>query len=487
MSHHRVTFRRDGLTSRAIVPVLAFTGIVAASMQTLVIPLVPDLPALLSTSATDAAWVVTATLLAAAVATPVAGRLGDMYGKRRVLLFSLGLLVVGSFTVALSHTLIPAIIGRLLQGLAAGTVPLGISIMRDVLPSDRLAGATAVMSASLGIGSALGLPLAALVADNADWHILFWGSGIVGVLSAVLVWVLVPNSGQRTGGRFDLLGAVGLSAGLVCLLLAISKGAHWGWTSGLVLGLWASAAAVLVAWSFYELRAREPLVDLRTTMRPQVLLTNIASALIGFSMFAVSMIVPQLVQLPEQTGYGLGGSLLMAGLVMAPQGLVMLVSSPVSARLTRAKGPKTTLMLGTAIVAAGYLLNMALMHEIWHQIVVSCVIGLGIGFAYGAMPSLIMGAVPASQTAAANSLNTLARTLGTSLASVVLGVLFAQLTTSFGAEFVPSQNAFRTAMALGAATALTALLIAAFLPRHRPAPGTNARTASATAAEVSTH
>lgn len=447
-----------------MIATLAFAGIVVSMMQTLIVPLIPRLPRLLHASGPDATWVVTATLLSASVAAPVAGGLGDLYGKRRLLLLSLVLLVAGSFVVALSNTLAPAIIGRILQGLAAGTVPLGMGIMRDELPPERLVGATAIMSASLGIGSALGLPIAAFVADNVDWHVLFIGSGILGIAALLLVRVMVPPSTRAAGGHFDVPGALGLAAGLVCLLLAISKGASWGWSSAAILGLFAAAATILTIWARLEMRAGAPLVDLRSSMRPQVLFTNLASLAVGFAMFVVSMVVPQLVQLPAANGYGLGGTLLTAGLVMAPQGLVMLVTSPLSAHLTRARGPRLTLMLGTGIVACGYTLNIVLMHEIWHQVLVSCIIGLGIGFAYGAMPALIMGAVPASQSAAANSLNTLMRTLGSSLSSVAMGVLFAHFVTPSVTGSIPSQNAFRIAMATGAAAALTALFIAVFLP-----------------------
>ncbi|NGO13657.1 MFS transporter, partial [Streptomyces sp. HC44] len=211
-----------------VVAVLAFGGIVVSLMQTLVIPIVPELPTLLNAPASDTAWAVTATLLAAAVATPMMGRLGDMYGKRRMLLVSMVMLVAGSVTAALSESLVPMIVGRALQGLSAGVIPLGISIMRDELPAERLGSATALMSASLGVGGALGLPAAALIADNFDWHMLFWASAGGGVVALLLVLVLVPESKVRTGGRFDLIGAIGMAAGLVCLLLAISKGGDWG-------------------------------------------------------------------------------------------------------------------------------------------------------------------------------------------------------------------------------------------------------------------
>ncbi|MEU9206975.1 MFS transporter [Streptomyces sp. NPDC048415] len=466
--------------SAAVVAVLAFAGIVVSLMQTLVIPIVPELPKYLHASASNTAWAVTATLLAAAVATPVVGRLGDMFGKRRMLMVSTVLLVSGSVVCALSESLVPMVIGRTLQGLAAAVVPLGISIMRDVLPAEKLAGSTALMSASLGVGGALGLPSAAFIADNYSWHVLFWTSAALGVVALALVMTIVPESKVRAGGRFDLIGSLGLSAALVSLLLAISKGADWGWTSATTLGLFTAAIAIFLIWGWYELRTGKPLVDLRTLARRQVLFTNLASVAFGFSMFAMSLVLPQLLQLPSQTGYGLGKSMMTVGLVLAPQGLVMMGMAPISAAITKTKGPKITLMLGAVIVAAGYGLNILLMSEVWHLILVSCIIGAGVGFAYGAMPALIMGAVPASETAAANSLNTLMRSMGTSFASALAGVILAQMTTNFGSTALPSENGFKIVMAIGAGAAVLAFFLASFLPRRRTA-ATAAPTAGDTA------
>jgi MFS family permease len=453
----------------AVVAVLALAGIVVSLMQTLVIPIVPELPKYLDAAPSNAAWAVTATLLAAAVATPAVGRLGDMCGKRRMLLVSIVLLVSGSVVCALSDSLVPMVVGRTLQGLAAAVVPLGISVLRDVLPAERLAGSTALMSASLGVGGALGLPAAAFIADHYDWHMLFWISAVLGAATLALVLLVVPESEVRTGGSFDLPGSLGLSAALVSLLLAVSKGGDWGWTSGTTLGLFGAAAAIFLVWGWYELRTAQPLVDLRTTARRQVLFTNLASVALGFSMFAMSLVLPQVLQLPEQTGYGLGKSMLAVGLILAPQGLVMMAMSAVSAAITKAKGPKVTLMIGAVVVAAGYGLSLVLMPEVWHIVLVACVIGGGVGFAYGAMPALIMGAVPASETAAANSLNTLMRSMGTSFASALAGVILAQMTTGFGGYALPSENGFKTVMAIGAGAALLAFFLASFLPRRQAA------------------
>ncbi|MEU9339955.1 MFS transporter [Streptomyces sp. NPDC048278] len=462
--------------ANAVVAVLALAGIVVSLMQTLVIPIVPELPRLLNASPSNTAWAVTATLLAAAVATPVVGRLGDMIGKRRMLLASIVMLIAGSVVCALADSLVPMVIGRALQGLAAAVVPLGISIMRDTMPAEKLAGSTALMSASLGVGGALGLPAAAFIADRWNWHILFWASAGLGALSLILVLLVIPESKVRTGGRFDLVGSLGLAAGLLSLLLAVSKGGDWGWTSSTTLGLGVAAVVILLAWGWWELRTRQPLVDLRTTARRQVLFTNFASVALGFSMFAMSLVLPQLLQLPTQTGYGLGKSMLTVGLVLAPQGLVMMAMSAVSASVTRAKGPKVTLMIGALIVASGYALNILLMSEVWHLVLVSCIIGGGVGFTYGALPALIMGAVEPSQTGAANSLNTLMRSLGTSFASAIAGVILAQMTTGFGGHALPSENGFKVVMAIGSAAALLAFALATFIPKRRAAAQPEAAT-----------
>ncbi|NUT54067.1 MAG: MFS transporter, partial [Saccharothrix sp.] len=254
------------------------------------------------------------------------------------------------------------------------------------------------------------------------------------------------------------------------------KGAQWRWTSPLTLGLFACAAAVLVAWTWWESRTASPLVDLRTTTRRQVLLTNAASAVFGFSMFAMSLVSPQILQLPAATGYGLGQSLVVVGLVLAPSGLVMMSMAPVSARISAARGPRTTLITGALVVAVGYGLFTVLMTEIWHLLLVSAVVGAGIGLAYGAMPALVMAAVPISETAAANSLNTLMRSIGTSVCSAVAGAVLAQLTTPFGGVLLPTQNAFRVIMVIGAAAALAAAGIAFLLPGRRAAVAPRGKT-----------
>ncbi len=459
----------------AIIAVLALGGIVVALMQTLIIPIIPDLPRLVGASAADTAWAVTATLLAAAVATPVMGRLGDMYGKRRMLLLSLVILIIGSVVAGLAGGIGLLIVGRALQGFASGVIPLGMSLLRDVMAPEKLAGAVAVISASLGVGGALGMPLAAVIAQYASWHMLFWVSAALGAVALVATVAVVPESGLRTSGRFDYPGALTLSAALIALLLAISKGADWGWGSTTTIGLFAAAAVIAVGWVLWELRADRPLVDVRVAAGKQVLMTNTASVVFGFAMFAQSLVLPQIIEIPEVTGYGLGRSILVAGLAMAPGGLLMMLMAPVSSRITMTVGPKYTLMSGAVVVAAGYLVGAVWMHSVWQVVVIAMIISAGIGLAYAAMPALIMGAVPPEETGAANSFNTLMRSLGTSFASAIAGVILASVTMELGGTVLPSEDAFTIVMLAAVGASAVAFVIAALLPKYRPGDATGAQ------------
>lgn len=176
-----------------VVAVLCIGSLSGALMQSLVIPIQRELPELLHTSASNASWAVTATLLAGAVTMPVTGRLADMYGKKRVLLVSATLLVLGSVVAALSSTLAPFLVGRALQGMAMGYIPVAISLVREVAPPARATGAVAAVSATLGVGGALGLPLAAWIAQDYSWHDLFWLSAVLAAVVVVLTAFVVPH------------------------------------------------------------------------------------------------------------------------------------------------------------------------------------------------------------------------------------------------------------------------------------------------------
>ena len=455
-----------------VVGVLSTAGLVVAVMQTLLVPLIPELPRLVGVSPEDASWLVTATLLAGAVATPSLSRLADMYGKRRMMLASLATMTLGSVIAALSSSLGVLITARALQGFGMALIPIAISIMRDEIPRERLGSAVALVSATLGVGAAVGLPLSGFVYEHLGWHALFWISAALGAIVAVAVRVVIPESRLRSGGTFDIVGALLLSGVLVGLLLGITKGGTWGWANERTLLCFSAAAALLAVWLPWELRVRQPLVDVRTSARRPVLLTNIASFLAGFAMYCNMLTTTELLQIPTSTGYGFGLAVTTAGLAMLPAGLTMVVMAPVSAAITRRFGAKVTLMVGAGALAAGYLLRVFLMAEVWQIVLGAIVVSTGTAISYAAMPILIMRAVPATETAAANGLNMVLRSVGTSTASAAVAAVLTTVTMTVGGIAYPSQQAFQHVFVLAAIAATAAGLVALAIPRRVPSTST---------------
>ncbi|WP_459681731.1 MFS transporter [Rhodococcus sp. no. 34] len=465
--HSSPTTRRS---SRLITAILCLSGTVVALQQTMVIPLLPDFPKILGVSADDASWLVTVTLLTSAVATPIVSRLADMFGKRRMMLISMTMIVVGSLVAAIGGNFVALLIGRGLQGFAISMIPVGISIMRDELPKEKVASATALMSATLGIGSALGLPLSGLIFEHLGWPAIFWLSAIVGVLLIIAVAV-VPESSVRTRGKFDFLGAVMLSTALTAILLAISKGARWGWTSELTLLMFVIGIVTLALWFPYELRVTQPMVDLRTSAKRPVLLTNVASILVGFSMYANNLSTTQQLQMPKISGYGFELGVMAAGLCMIPAGLAMVFFAPVSANITKRFGAKITLIVGGTVLALAYIARVFLTGSIALIIISAAVVSIGTAIAYSAMPMLIMRSVPITETASANGLNSLLRSVGTSTSSAVVAAMLTSMVIPSGpGEGLPSIDAFKNIFWLAALAAVAAAAAAAFIPRRGAKP-----------------
>jgi predicted MFS family arabinose efflux permease len=322
----------------------------------------------------------------------------------------------------------------------------------------------------MGIGGAIGLPLAAFIADKSSWHVLFWLTAVLAGIGAVAVLTLIPESPVRTPGRFDVLGAFGLATALTLLLLAITDGGQWGWGSARTILFVVGSLVVFLLWGAWELRRSQPLVDLRVSARPQVLFTNGASVAVGFAMYGMSLIPIQILMAPKVVGYGLGLSMTQAGLIMAPSGLLMYLTSSIGARISRARGPRTSLAIGVLVIAVGYVIALALRGSAAEICIAIAVIGAGIGVAYAAMPALIMGAVPVTETAAANGLNALMRSVGTSLSSAVVAVVLAHDELRLSAAVVlPRDHAFTEALLISLAACVIALGLTALIPPARRA------------------
>lgn len=446
--------------------VLALAALAYALLQTMVAPALPEIQKDLDASTTSVTWVLTVYLLTASVATPIAGRLGDMFGKERMLVLTLVAFAAGSLLCALSRSIEVLVLGRAIQGVGGAVFPLAFGIIRDEFPRERVATGIGLISATFGIGGGAGLVLSGLIVDGLDYTWIFWLGLAMTLVAIVATHLFVPESPVKSPSKIDWKGAALLSGGLVCLLLAVSEGSRWGWTSPAILGLFAGAAVLLAVWAQFELRVPQPLVDMRLLRLRGVWTTNLTALLTGFGMFGGFILTPAFVQAPESTGYGFGVDVLGAGLFLLPSSIVMLFAGPLAGGMATRFGSKLPLLIGTALTAFSFALLAGAHDERWHIYLAVAVQGLGIGLSFASMANLIVEAVPQRQTGEATGMNTIMRTIG--------GALGAQLSASIVADHViagsggiPAESGYVTAFVLGAVALTVALLAAALIPGRR--------------------
>ena len=450
--------------TRVVFLSLLLAGMAFALSQTVVSPALPEIQREYGADAASAAWILTGYLLAASVATPIVGKLGDLFGRGRVLTLVLLVFAVGSVVCALAPSLGVLVAGRVIQGVGGGIFPLAFGIIRETFPPERVATAIGGISATFGIGGGAGLVISGVIVDHVAYEWIFWLALIVVIPAAVATHRFVPESPIKSPARIDWGGAALLSGGLVALLVAVSEGNTWGWESPAFLGLIAVAAILIVTWIRYEARHPEPLVDMRMMRDRPVLTTNLTALLIGFGMFGSYILVPQFVQVPISSGFGFGASVTTAGLFMLPSALVMLVAGPISGLMGSRYGSKLPLLIGTTLACGSFL-----MLAVWHSThlaiyIATALMGLGIGFSFAAMANLIVEAVDQSQTGVATGMNTIMRTIGGSLGATVSAVI---LTSSLTGDGLPRESGFTLAFAASAVALALAVVAAVAVPPRR--------------------
>jgi EmrB/QacA subfamily drug resistance transporter len=449
--------------------ILATVGTAFALQQTMVVPALPAFQRELHTSTAWATWVLTVFLLVASVATPLLGKLGDQYGKERMLLVSLSLFLTGCVGCAASWSIASLIAFRAVAGAGAAVFPLSFAIIRDEFPREKVGVAIGLVSAVFGVGGGFGIVFSGLIVDHLSWRWLFIFGSIPIALCIPLVHRFVPESPFKTRTRIDFVGATLLSGGLVCLLVALTEGESWGWTSARVLGLFAAAAALLAAWVAAELRVAEPMVDMHVFVHRPVLLTNVDALITGFAMFGTFVLIPNFVEMPHDipaaarglVDYGFHASATEAGLYLLPSSLTLLFAGPVAGLLGRQIGSKWPLALGLALAgaAAG---SFALFHERpWQVLAAMPLLGIGVGFAFAAMATLITESVRPTETGIATGMNTVMRTVG----GVIGGQVGAAILSAnvIGRTHVPNAHGFDVAFGISAAAAIVGAVIAMFV------------------------
>lgn len=447
--------------------ILALAVATLTGLQSLMAPVLPAIRADLHTTQSGATWIMSAWLLSAAIATPLIGKAGDMLGRKRAILVVLGAIALGTLVSALAPNLAVVLVGRVLQGFGGALSALAFGMIRDIYPAHRVPAAIGLLSSILAIGSGLGVVLAGPIVSALDWRWLFWLPMIVVVVLGVLAAFLLPAGGTRTGGRISLLPASLLAGWLVALLLPLSQGAVWGWSSVPTQGLFVLAAALLVVWIWVETRSATPVIDMRLMRMPAVWTTNLVGLLFGATMFGILTFLPQLVQTPAASGYGLGLTVTGAGLVLLPMVVGMGVTGPLSSAIAPRLSFRMQLVW-TSVLSAIATAGIAVAHDSAVAIAAwGALYGVGLGFAYAALSSLVVQGVPTHQTGVATGMNANIRVIGGAIGTAALTSI---VTAHVGPGRLPAEGGYVVGFALLAAFAVVAAAVALLVPRRAQAP-----------------
>ena len=442
--------------------VLAMSGVAYSVLSSAVLPALPTIQHDLHASENGVAWLLTGYLLSASVGTAILGRLGDMYGKERVLVWTLVLLGGGTVVDALAHSLSLVIAGRVIQGVAGGIFPLAFGIVRDEFPRDQVAGSIGLLSAILGIGAGFGIVAGGIIVEHLSWQWLFWMPFVLIVVATFCTWRFVPESPVRVPGRVNWFAATLMSTGICAVLLAISETTTWGWGSARTLGLAAGGLALCIAWVAVESRSAEPLIDMGMMRIRGVWATNLTGFLLGAGMYSSFIVFPQFAQLPKSTGFGFGASVVVSGLYLLPSTLGMVVVGFAAGAIARAFGSKSAAVAGSAITAIAFGIIAAAHAHPYELLITTALLGVGIGLAFAALGNLVVQAVDAHQTGAAGGMNTVMRTIGGAIGGQLTATLISGHVARSGLPTVTGfTDSFVLATAFLAVCALAGLLIPA--------------------------
>jgi MFS family permease len=447
---------------RGTLPVLIAIAALVAIISSLGAPLIPSIARSDHVSLSTAEWVLTAALMTGALATPAMGRLADGPRKRRVIEFALSGVLAGCVLSALSSSFLVLIIGRGLQGMGLGLLPVTMAIARSQFSPNKAGRAIAALSVSAAVGAGLGYPITSLIAQFFDYRTAFWfGAVIVAAALAVAVVVLPDRSGGRAR-PFDWLGMVTLGSAVIGVSAVLSEGGGWGWTSPASLIIIAFSAAMVCVWVGHERRITDPLIDVRQVRNRSVLTADVSAFLIATAMYLFLPIIIEFVQIPATNGYGFGSSILVSGLVFVPLSVGSFLASRCLTAYATRFGVRTMIPFGSVMFAISTLFFTLAHGALWEAFFAAGLAGIGIGFTFAAMPGFVVRAVPASETGSAMGFYQVVRSIGLSLGSALAAAVLVTFTAR--GHIYPTYEGFRVTLIIATALCVITAVASYVLP-----------------------
>jgi len=403
---------------------LASIALLINYVETMVIPALPTIQNEFSTTASIAAWITSAFIIVGAIIPPIFGKLGDLYGKKKMYLISMIFYIIAVGIAGFSSNIYVLITARAIQGIGFAMFPIGLAIITDIFPKERVATAQGIISGMLGIGTALGLIIGSYIDQYLGWRYAFHIAFILSIIAVLISNFIIKESEIRTKGKIDYIGASALMAGASLILIYLTEGPYLGWISSEEILLIILGLSLTIFFFYYESRSKtEPIINISLLKIRNFMVANVVGILSGVALFLMFFMVIYYSQLPKP--YGLGLDIVSAGLTLAPATVVQLVVGPIIGRLTTRIGPKPILIFGSLISILGFyllMINRAGPYEVTEDLVVS---GSGIISLIIPIINMVAVSVPKEYITVSLGMNTLIRNIGGSIGPVVASVYMA--------------------------------------------------------------
>lgn len=468
----------------ATFTVLAVSVSSFALLQSLVVPVLAEFEREFDTDQATVTWLLTGYLLSASIATPLLGRLGDVVGKKRMLVVTLTALSLGSLMAAVAPTIGWLIAARILQGAGGGVLPLAFGIAHDEF-GEWMASAVSVLASLTAVGFGLGIVAAGPIVEHLGHEGLFWLPMGATAAAALATRFLVPASPVTTPARLPLLPAVLLAAWLSSLLLALSKGNQWGWASPVVASLLGVAAMTWLAWIRVEQRVPVPMIDMQMMRIRGVWAANLVAAFVGFGMFASFGFLPQFLQTPSAAGYGFDASITESGYLLLPSAVASFLIGFWTASLISRFGARQVIVTGALIMGAAFAFVAFRHDQTWQLYAATTLQGIGSGLVFSSLAGVVLASVPRHQTGVASGMNANIRTIGGALGSAAMaGIITARVS---GGGY-PHEDGYTVGFAVLAVAMLAAAIAALAIPDfHDQATRSRVRDADNAVTESAEH
>jgi EmrB/QacA subfamily drug resistance transporter len=460
------TAAAGGTTNHQLRALLAMTGVALLLnyVETMIIPGLPTIQSDFGTTASLVSWVTSGFLIVGSAVSPLFGRLGDSYGKKRMFLVALVFYTAGVGLAGFSNSVYFLIASRAVQGIGFAIVPLSLAIIAETFPRARIATAQGVVSATFAIGAAAGLVLGSYIVEDFGWQWAFHSAFVLSIVLFLVILKFLPRGTPGTRAKVDFYTTFLLMAGVSLILLYLTEGPYEGWYSAYELAALIAGAALTVGFFALESRRSNPLIQLKLLRIRNVLVANGIGIISGIAMFLLFFAVVYYTELPKP--FGLGLDTISAGLTLAPATILMLVAGPVLGRLVTKAGPKPTLVLGALIAIAGFLLftfNRATPTDVVIGTAVSMVGAVSVIIP---IVNMITISLPDETVATGLGLNTMLRNIGGAIGPVVATTVMSTYTTTVslpGSPFpvaFPTSTAFDIIFYLGMAAMVVAIFFA---------------------------